>query len=165
MNLIVAVDKNWGIGKDGKLLTYIPEDLKFFKEKTLNSTVIMGRKTFESLPNSKPLKNRVNIVVTNDTNYKKGGTALVTTIKNAVMIATLLYKDIFVIGGESIYKQLLYICDTAYVTKIDSDFEADTFMVDLDESKEWKVEEESEEKHYNDISYKFVKYVKKIASN
>ncbi len=159
MNLIVAVDKNWAIGLSNKLLVSIPADMKFFRETTSGKVVAMGRKTLESFPGGQPLKNRTNIVLTKDLNYK---------VKDAVVVGTLeemmeeLKKypseDIYVIGGESVYRQLLPYCDTAYVTKIDHIYEADTFFPNLDEMKDWKMTGVTEEQTYFDLEYVFAKY-------
>ena len=103
MNLIVAVDKNWAIGKDNKLLVSIPDDMKFFRETTSGKVVVMGRKTLESFPNGKPLKNRVNIVLTRDESYQVKD-AIVVHSKEELDKELAKYNsdDIFVIGGESI---------------------------------------------------------------
>ena len=161
MNVIVAVDKNCGIGKDNKLLVSIPSDMKFFREETMNKVVVMGRKTLESFPNGLPLKRRTNIVLTKDRNY---------TVKDAILVHSVeelmeeLKKydseDIYVIGGDSIYRQLLPYCDVAHVTKIDYAYEADSYFPNLDEMSDWTVERTSEELTYFDLEYMFVKYVR-----
>ncbi|MBQ3772896.1 MAG: dihydrofolate reductase, partial [Pseudobutyrivibrio sp.] len=112
MNLIVAVDKNWAIGKDNKLLVSIPDDMKFFRETTTGKVVVMGRKTLESFPNSKPLPNRVNIVLTRDAKYEAKG-AVVVHSKEELNEELKKYNsdDIYVIGGESIYRLMLDECD------------------------------------------------------
>ena len=134
MKAIVAVDKNWGIGKDNKLLFHIKEDMKFFKETTINKVVVMGRKTFLSLPNGEPLKDRVNLVITNKAKDLRYGKVV---FGNMEEIFEELKKydtnDVFVIGGGSIYKQLIEYCDTIYVTRVDEAYDADTFMPDLTE--------------------------------
>ena len=108
MNLIVAVDSNWAIGKENKLLVSIPQDMKFFRETTKGKVVAMGRKTLESFPGGQPLKNRVNVVLTTDKNYKVKDTVIVHTIEEMVdELKKYDSEDIFVIGGESIYRQLL----------------------------------------------------------
>lgn len=159
MNLIVAVDENWGIGQNNKLLVSIPNDMKFFREITTEKVVVMGRKTLESFPNGLPLKNRTNIVLTSDRDYK---------VKDAIIVYTLeemldelkKYKseDIFVIGGESIYRQLLDYCDVAHITKIHYAYDADTYFPNLDEMEEWEITADSEEQTYFDIEYEFLKY-------
>ena len=146
MNLIVAVDSNWAIGKENKLLVSIPQDMKFFRETTKGKVVAMGRKTLESFPGGQPLKNRVNVVLTTDKNYK------VKELKK--------YKseDVYVIGGESIYRQLLPYCTKAYVTKIDHAYDADTYFPDLDADPEWEMTKISDEQTYFDLEYVFVIY-------
>ena len=161
MNLIVVVDKNWGIGCRNKLLSNIPADMKFFRETTTGKVVAMGRKTLESFPNKAPLKNRENIVLTKDTDYRAEGAQIVHTVEEML---TELEKypsdDVYVIGGESVYRQLLPYCDTAYVTKVDYEYEADTFFPNLDEMEEWVLAGMSEEQTYFDLEYVFVRYQK-----
>ena len=159
MNLIVAVDKNWAIGRNNKLLVSIPDDMKFFRQTTTGKVVVMGRKTLESFPNGQPLKNRVNIVLTSDKNYK---------VKDAIVVHDLdeLHKeleqynseDVYVIGGESIYRQLLDECDVAHITKIDYAYDADAYFPNLDEKEEWQITEDSDEQTYFDLEYYFLKY-------
>ena len=162
MNLIVAVDKNWGIGKGNKLLVSIPSDMKFFRETTSGKVVVMGRKTLESFPNGLPLKNRTNIVLTGNPHYKVKD-AIVVHTKEQLLDELKQYesKDIYVIGGESIYRMLLDQCDTAYVTKIDYIYEADTYVPNLDELPEWEITKESEEQTYFDLEYRFLTYQKR----
>lgn len=159
MNLIAAADKNWGIGYKNKLLVSIPSDMKFFRETTTGKVIVMGRKTLESFPNGMPLKNRTNIVLTSNKDYR---------VKDAIIVHTLeeLHKelekynsdDIYVIGGESVYRQLLPYCDTAYITKIDHAFQADTFFPNLDEMENWEMTQVSEEQTCFDLEYMFTKY-------
>lgn len=159
MQAIVAADRNWGIGNKNRLLVSIPSDMKFFREKTTGKVIVMGRKTLESFPGGKPLKNRVNIVLSGNREY---------TVKDAVVVHTeeelkeelKKYKEeeIFVVGGESVYRMLLPLCSTVYVTKIDRVFEADTFFPNLDEKKEWKMTEEGEEQTCFDLEFRFTKY-------
>lgn len=162
MNLIVAVDSNWGIGKDNKLLVNIPADMKFFRTTTSGKVVIMGRKTLESFPNGLPLKNRINIVITGNKDYKVKGAVVVHSIEEALREAGKYpSEDVYVIGGDSIYRQMLPYCTKAHVTKIDFAYQADTFFPDLDQMEEWKVTEESEEQTYFDLEYTFVTYERK----
>ncbi len=162
MNLIVAVDKNWAIGKDNDLLVSIPADMKFFRETTTNKVVVMGRKTLESFPQGMPLKNRTNIVITRDKNYKVKDAIVVHSIEEALdKIKEYNKEDVYVIGGATIYEQLLPHCTTAHVTKIDHGYEADTFFPNLEEHPEWEVTGISEEQTYFDLEYYFVKYEKK----
>ena len=160
MIMIVAADKNWGIGIKGGLLTNLPEDMKFFRETTKNSVVIMGRKTLESFPEKKPLKNRVNIVITKSGNISGEGVIIVSSVEEAAEKAKeYADKKVFVIGGGSVYKQMLKYCDTAYITTIDHVFEnADTFIDNMDELDDWKIVEISDVKEYNGIKFNFVTY-------
>lgn len=162
MNLIAAVDKNWGIGMNNKLLVRIPEDMKFFRNTTTGKVVVMGRKTLESFPNGLPLKNRTNIVLTSDKSY---------AVKDAIILHSMeelleeLKKydseDIYVIGGESIYRQLIDMCDVAHITKIEYEYQADAWFPNLDESGEWEITADSEEQTYFDLEYYFLKYERK----
>lgn len=161
INIIVAVDKNWGIGKDGKLLLSIPEDMKFFKETTTGNTVIMGRKTLESFPNGKPLPNRTNIVITRNPEYSVEGALIAGTPEEALEIARKIKKDIYIIGGGSIYEDMLNSAENALVTYIDDAFEADIFFPDLDKKPEWVLVSESEELTHFDTSYYFRQYKKR----
>lgn len=159
MNLIAAVDQNWAIGNKNELLVKIPADQKFFRETTTGKVVVMGRKTLESFPNGLPLKNRTNIVLTRDMNYE---------VKDAIVLHSLeelheeLKKypseDIYIIGGETIYRQLLDECDVAHITKVEFAYEADAYFPNLDELPEWKITADSEEQTYFDLEYYFYKY-------
>ena len=149
MNIIVAADKNWGIGRNNELLVSIPADMKMFREETTGKVVVMGRKTLESFPNGLPLKNRTNIVITGNRDYQVKGAVIVHSIEEAL-------KEV-----DSIYKQMLPYCDTAHVTKIDFAYEADAYFPNLDEDPDWEITAESEEQTYFDLEYAFVKYERK----
>ena len=162
MNLIVAVDSNWAIGKENKLLVSIPQDMKFFRETTNGKVVAMGRKTLESFPGGQPLKNRVNVVLTTDKNYKVKDTVIVHSVEEMVEeLKKYDSEDIYVIGGESIYRQLLPYCTKAYVTKIDHAYAADTYFPNLDQMDDWEMTEVSEEQTCFDLEYVFAKYERK----
>ena len=162
MNLIAAVDKNWAIGYNNELLVRIPEDQKWFRETTTGKAVIMGRKTLESFPGKRPLKNRTNIVITKDMDYEADGAIIVHSIEEALEAAKdFADEDIYVIGGESIYKQMLPLCTVAHITKIDYAYQADAFFPDLDKEEGWKVTESSDERTYFDLIYEFLKYERK----
>jgi dihydrofolate reductase len=162
MNIIAAVDKNWAIGLDNKLLVSIPNDMKFFREETTGKVVVMGRKTLESFPGGRPLKNRVNIVVSSTPGYE---------VKDAVVVKDIEQlrdelkkypsEDIYVIGGESIYRQLLDECDLAHITKINYEYAADAYFPNLDERDDWEITGESDEQTYFDLEYYFLRYEKK----
>ena len=158
MHLIVAVDKNWAIGKNNKLMWSIPADMKYFRETTKGNIVIMGRKTLESFPQGQPLKNRVNIVITNNKVYKVKDAVVVHSIEEAIEEAKKYEGTPYVIGGESIYRAMLPYCDTALITKIDHAFDADTYFPNLDEDEEWEMTKISEEQTCFDLEYYFTVY-------
>lgn len=159
MNLIAAVDANWGIGNKGKLLIQIPDDMKYFRYMTTGHVVVMGRKTLESFPNKRPLPDRTNIVLTANPKYEVKGAAVVHSIEELKeLLQGYDSEDIFVIGGETIYRQMLPMCDAAYITKIDFSYEADAHFPDLDAEDAWVMSEESEEQTYFNVCYTFCKY-------
>ena len=159
MNLIVAVDANWAIGNQDKLLISIPNDHKHFREETTGKIVVLGRKTLQTFPQGLPLKKRTNIILSRDPGY---------TVKDATVVHSLEElleelkqypsEDVYVIGGESVYRQLLPYCDTAHVTKIDHAYQADTYFPNLDEDPQWEITADSDELTYFDIPYQFLKY-------
>ncbi len=162
MKLIAAVDQNWNIGKNGKLLVSIPEDMKYFRDTTMHHVVVMGRKTLESFPNGKPLSDRVNIVLTKNPNYKVKGAVVVHSMEELEEELTRYDTDeVYVIGGEKIYRQLYNQCDTAYITKIDYAYEADAGFPNLDKDDGWECVGESEEQTYFNLTYVFRTYRKK----
>lgn len=162
MNLIAAVDKNWAIGLNNKLLVQIPADMKFFRETTTGKVVVMGRKTLESFPNGRPLANRVNIVLTQDRSCNVKGAVIVHGMDELwEELRKYPSEDIYVIGGESIYRQLVDACDVAHITKINYSYEADAWFPNLDEKPEWRITADSEEQTYFDLEYYFYKYEKK----
>ena len=162
MKLIAAVSKDWAIGNKGELLISIPEDMKFFRTSTTGNVVIMGRKTLFSFPNQKPLKNRENIVITRDENFSCPGAIVVNSVEEAVKKAEEFSdKEIYVIGGASIYEQMLKYCDTAYITYIDYSYAADAYFPNLDKDPEWKLANEDEEHTYFDVSY-FYRVYKRV---
>jgi dihydrofolate reductase len=160
---IVAVDGNNGIGFDGELLERIPEDMKRFRALTEDNIIIMGRKTWDSLP-SKPLPSRTNVVVSSKYCFEASagrGRAPLVYSNMDYLIPDLLephIKDIFIIGGGSIYEQLLPYCDTVYMTRINIAHEnVDTYFPHLDPT-EWSLVEWSEWREYNGIPYRFLTY-------
>ena len=155
MNLIVAVDANWAIGLGGDQLCYIPADLKRFQRLTTGHPVLLGRKTLATFPGGRPLKNRRNLILSADPTFQPEGAEVFRTMEEALNAAP---ADTFVIGGESVYRQALPFCDTAYVTKIDKAFSADRWFPNLDEDPDWEVTADSDEQTYFDIAYTFVRY-------
>ncbi|MBQ8138882.1 MAG: dihydrofolate reductase [Lachnospiraceae bacterium] len=165
MNIVAAVDNNWAIGNKGELLVSIPNDQKTFRLLTTGKVVVLGRKTLDTFPQKQPLPNRTNIILSRDKNFKVKGAVVVNSV-GELMEYLKPYKseDIYIIGGESIYEQLLPYCDTAHITAIDYEYEADTYLKNLDEDPEWVKTADSDEITYFDLSYSFVKYerVKKL---
>ena len=162
MNLIANVDINWAIGKNNQLLVKIPADMKFFRETTTGKVVVMGRKTLESFPNGQPLKNRTNIVLTHDRNYRVADAIVVYSMDELhEELKKYPSEDIYIIGGESIYRQLVDECDVAHITMVDYAYDADAHFPNLDEKPEWRITQDSEEQTYFDLEYTFVKYVRK----
>ena len=143
MKLIAAVSENWGIGKDNRLLFNIPKDMKFFRETTMGKTVILGRKNLESFPLGKPLKNRTNVILTHNKNFYCEGAITVGSIEELLALDCV-GDDSFVIGGESVYRQLLDYCSLCYITKVHETADADKFMINLDEREDWELSSESE---------------------
>lgn len=159
MKLIAAIDSKWGIGKNGKLLTSIPDDMRFFKETTQNHLLIMGYKTLVSLPNSKPLTGRLNVVLSNIAETTVEGAIVCNNINQLLLlIKDFSSNDIIVIGGGLTFYQLLPYCDTAYITKMQFNGDADAFMPNLDENSSWKIVHESEQRDFEGIKYSFVEY-------
>ncbi|HOM01663.1 MAG TPA: dihydrofolate reductase [Acetivibrio sp.] len=162
MKAIVAVDLNWAIGCKGNLLERIPEDMRFFKQMTLGKVVVMGRKTFESLPGKEPLKDRVNIILSKSGDFENDKIIVCPSLDELFCeLKKYNSDDIFIIGGEAVYTLLLPYCSEAYVTKIDNEYPADKYFPNLDEMGEWEQVSISEAKEYNNIRYSFLKYVNK----
>lgn len=159
MKAILAADRNWAIGNKGKLLVSIPADMRFFRETTSGNVVIMGRKTLESMPMGRPLKNRTNIILTRNRDLTVPGARVAhDTDELLKILEDCRDKECFVIGGEQIYRLLLPWCDTVYVTKIDYAYEADTYFPDLDRDPRWELAEESAEQTYFELTYTFRTY-------
>ncbi len=162
MNIIVATDKNWGIGYQNKLLVSIPNDMKNFRAHTTGKIVVLGRKTLATFPGGNPLKNRTNIILSKNKDFKVEGAIVLNSVEEVLeQLKNYKSEDVYIIGGDSIYKQLLPYCDVAYVTRIDHEYSADTYFPNLDESSEWIITGESEEETYFDIEYRFVRYERK----
>ena len=159
MNIIVAVDENWAIGNKGDLLVRIPNDQKMFRMETTGKVVVLGRKTLDTFPQKQPLPNRTNIILSHNPKY---------TVKDAVVVHSMeelleeLRKypseDVYIIGGDSVYQQMLPYCNVAHVTWIEHTYEADSYFPILDTDPEWKLTAESDELTYFDIAYYFRKY-------
>ena len=162
MNCIVAVFDNWTIGYKNQLLARNPIDMAYFKEKTIGKVVVVGRKTLESFPGGLPLKGRTNIILTTDPNYKAPGAMVVSSFEELDKeLEKYNPDDVFVIGGESVYRQLLPKCKKVYVTKVDNHFEADTWFPNLDELEEWELIFQGEEQAYKELKFRFTIYEKR----
>ena len=158
ISAIVAVDNNWGIGFNGNLLEHIPEDLKYFKELTSGHCVMMGRKTWDSLP-KKPLPNRKNYIISNSQPAILGDNTIRFQMDDAITFLNYVWEDVFIIGGGVIYKELLPYCDRVYVTKIFKDYDqVDTYFPNLDKSNEWAPAMQSALHTYEDLTYQFWQY-------
>ena len=159
MNLIVNVDKNWAIGNDNQLLVSIPADMRFFKEQTTGNVIILGRKTLETFPKGRPLKDRVKVVISKKKDLEIEGAIVVHSIEEAIeAVKDYPSEKIFVVGGASIYEQMLPYCDVAHVTRTDYSYQADTYFPNLEKNSEWELTGESEEQTYYDLEYRFCKY-------
>lgn len=178
MKAIVAVDKNWAIGKDGDLLFKLPGDMKFFRETTKGKVIVLGRKTLESFPGGKPLPGRVNVVLTRNKDYAPEGICVCQSLAEYEQgeceeprivlcpspeeleerIGADALADAYVCGGGEIYKKLIRLCDEALVTKIEADLEADTYFPNLDEDSNFRCVQESEPTEEGGITYRFTTY-------
>lgn len=162
MNLMVAVDQAWGIGRDGGLLAHLPGDMKYFRDTTRGKVVVMGRKTLESFPDQKPLKGRVNIVLTKNKEYCPQGVTVCHDAEEAMeVLRQYPREDIFIIGGGMIYREFLPYCRKAYVTCIHHFFQADTDFVNLDREQDWEKETVGEMQEDNGLAYEFRTYVRR----
>lgn len=163
--MIFAVDENWNIGYDGDMLFKISKDLQRFRSLTETNIVIMGRKTFESLPDQKALPNRINIIITRDAEYKADDILVVTSIDELFQLLDVINPDnemvSFVIGGGNIAHQLLQYCNYAYITKVLRSFDAtDTLIPNLDEDQDWVKVKETEYYMQDDLMYYYVDYMR-----
>ena len=150
ITIVVAIDKNNGIGKDNKLLCYLPHDLKHFKEITTGGTVIMGRKTYDSLPNG-ALPKRTNIVISRQKDLQLANCEVFNSLSEA-FAACSSDESVFIMGGENVYSQTIANADRLEITEIDARFDADAFFPAIDEAI-WEVEKQ--EKHLADEKHKY----------
>ncbi len=159
MNMIVAVDSNWAIGNKGQLLISIPADHKMFRNETIGKVVVLGRKTLETFPGKQPLGGRDNIILSTKKDYTVKGATVVNSIEELLSeLEKYPSEDVYIIGGETVYRQMLPYVDTVHVTRIDRAYEADAYFPNLDEDAEWEITAESDEQYYFDVTYEFVKY-------
>lgn len=158
MDQIVAIDQKSAIGKDGELLFSIPGDLERFKEMTTGAAIVYGRKTMDTFPEGKPLPNRKNYVLTHEPETLPEGCVGVHSL-DELFQALQGEKSVFVVGGESVYQELLPYCNHAYVTKVDVDGQGNSWFPALDGQEDWELTEESEPKTWNGMNYQFCTYV------
>lgn len=161
MNIILAADRKWAIGKDNDLLIHLPGDLKYFKKMTTGKAVIMGRKTLESLPGGKPLPNRRNIILTRSKDFEVPGAEVFHSIEDVLQLiksGKLESDETFIIGGAEIYKQMMPHCDKFYITKIDAELPADCYFVDLDQIEDLKITWRAPVEEYQGTKYQSVLY-------
>lgn len=159
MELIVAVYDDWGIGKDGTQQIALAADRKFFRETTRGAMVIAGRRTIADFPGQKPLPGRVNVVLTR-TKQEIPGFTVATSPEEAMELAKSVERAV-VIGGGSIYRQMLPMCDTAYITKVHCTPESDTFFPNLDADPEWELESVLQSGEEDGIAYEMCLYKRK----
>ena len=159
MDLIVAVYDDWGIGKDGTQPVALTADRKFFRENTKGATVIVGRKTLADFPGGRPLPKRINLVLS-----RSGGTiegAIVCASPEDAVKAAADAEKGMVIGGGSVYLQMLPMCDRAYITKVHVTPESDTYFPNLDEDPAWELAEVLQSGEENGVSYEMCRYIRK----
>ena len=161
MNLIVAADKNWAIGKGGDLIYSIPEDMKYFRRMTAGKTVVMGRKTLESFPGGKPLPKRINVVLSSNPDYAPEDTVSVHNYAELFSeVAKYPEDDVMLIGGGRLYTDLAKYCRRAYITLIDAEPEGvDTFIPNFDELEGWVLEEVSDPVETGGYTIRFATYL------
>ena len=160
MNLIVAVDDDWAIGKRNGLLYHLPEDLKYFKDKTLNKVVIMGDNTIRSLPGGKPLPKRTTVAMSLEPDFQPEGIKVCHSVGElGDELKKYVDEDVYVCGGAGIYKLLLPYCKTAYITKIHaSSPDAEVFFPDLDKLDNWHLTQSTDIQDNGTYKYQFCTY-------
>lgn len=162
MNIIAAVDNNWAIGNKDDLLVRIPNDQKFFREETTGKVVVLGRKTLATFPQGMPLPNRKNIILSQKPDFQVKNATVVHSVEELLEeLKQYPSEDVYIIGGESVYRQLLPYCDVCHITKINKTYAADRYFPNLDDMPEWEITGESDEQTYFDLEYVFQKYERK----
>ena len=159
MNLIAAVDNRWAIGRKNELLVRIPNDQKYFREETTGKVIVLGHRTLETFPQGMPLPNRMNIILSTDPHLRVRNALVVHSLEELLQeLQQYASDDIYIEGGESVYRQMLPYCNVAHITKINRVYEADRYFPDLDRMPEWKITRDSEEQTYFDLEYVFLQY-------
>lgn len=155
MNLIVAADRNWAIGRDGDQLVRLSGDLRYFKDMTMGHAVILGRRTLSTFPGGLPLEGRLNLILSRNPDFRCPGAEVFRDVDSLLAAAP---ADSFVIGGGSVYRALLPRCDRAYVTKLDGVWEADTWFPRLDWDPEWELVQVSAPMEEKGVTFTFTMY-------
>lgn len=155
MELIVAVDRNWAIGKKGHLLFSIPDDMRHFREMTLGRAIVYGRETLKTFPGEKPLPGRLNYVLTHHPDTLPEGCVPLTSADEIPQD-----EAVFVVGGGSVYQQLLPECVVAHVTFVDMDGGGDVFFPDLNASDDWVLVSKTDTMCYEGLTYRFCTYIR-----
>lgn len=163
MELIVAVYDDWGIGRDGTQPVALSADRKFFRETTRGAMVIVGRRTIEDFPDCKPLPGRINVALSRSADALPGFTVAHSPAEAQTLAQSA--QRAFVIGGGSVYRQMLPLCQTAYVTKVHCNPSSDTFFPNLDESPEWELAEVLQSGEEDGIAYEMCKYLRITEEN
>jgi dihydrofolate reductase len=158
MNIIVAVDNDWGIGRNGQLLFRIPEDMQNFRSQTMGKVVVMGRGTFDSLPKKQPLVHRENIVLSAHMEIRHGVSVCRDPASLFEMLSRYDAEDVFVIGGASVYCLMLEYCRYAFVTRIFGNFGADRFFPNIGDDVRWKLERVTSKNSFEGVLYRFEMY-------
>lgn len=160
--MLVAADANWAIGCKNQLLVSIPNDHKTFRQMTEGKVIVLGRKTLATFPQGLPLQNRTNMILSGNPSFSVKGAQILHSLEELLgALDGYPGEDIYIVGGESVYRMMLPYCDTVHVTRINHAYEADAYFPNLDKLPEWEIAEESEEQTYFDISYTFVRYERK----
>lgn len=160
--MIVTVDRNWGIGNKKRCLVNIPADMRFVNTVTMGKVIVMSKSTMSEFPGGRPLKGRTNVCLTSDTSFSDPEAVVVGDIEELVLeLSKYNTDDVYIVGGEYIYSQLLKYCDEVFVTKIDFTYEADAHFENLDKNSEWELVGESDEETYYDLEYTNLRYTKK----
>ena len=164
MNMIAAVDKNWGIGYKGRLLVRIPADQQWFQSITKGKVVVIGRRTLATFPNGLPLPARKNIILSGNPDFRVKGGETAHSVEEALsLLSPYKSEDIYIAGGESIYRQFLLYCDVAHITRIEYAYEADAYFPRLDRMPGWELTGDSEEQTYFSLEYTFQRFERKNA--
>ncbi len=166
MNLYVTADANWAIGNNDNLLIQIPRSQKLFLEETKGKVLVMGRKALTTLPQGLPLADRTTIVLSKNKDLKIKGATVVHSVEALLEeLKQYLAEDVYVVGGESVYNQLLPYCNVAHVVKLDHTYHANKYFPSLDKDPAWRLTADSDELTYFDVAYEFLRYERVTSTN